>query len=505
MPVFKNQYLLTRHSPAHSPPKSFVEHESVAGYAVHASKYLSVTVQHAEATTVAILGDVFDPQHPTATNADIAARLCRQETPQTALAALQRYSGRFVAIITAADNTVVIPDAGCLRRVLFTDDTSVITSSLKLFLDAFDLDRQGDPAAERFATSDQFWENGATWPGNQTLDRRLTRLLPNHYIDLESSCQETENSGATRRPLRRPPVSTRSEVIDLIGETLVGTLAAVAERYSDMRFALTAGMDSRLLLAAAEGVEDRASFYTNINRADDDLAAPERTIPLALAKALNLNYRIVQPRELTDEFKSALRENYCNPRFTENIRSVQHRYYNGDWSATIDVRGHVTEIIRAFYSTPLSEASPDLLADLYGYREDDFVRGEFAKWLQEAEPYAEQTGINIFDLFYWEQRVGNWVSRSAYERDIAGRTAFPFNNYDFLLAGLSVPRSERKGPDYPFFRELIETLRPELLEYPINPTTKSRQQRVRQGLKQAADEDPRLYRAKRFYRSLRAD
>ena len=94
-----------------------------------------------------------------------------------------------------------------------------------------------------------------------------------------------------------------------------------------------------------------------------------------------------------------------------------------------------------------------------------------------------------FDLFYWEQRMGNWGARAPYERDIALTEISPFNNYDLLLSGLSVPRNKRKSPDYAFFKDVLTETRPEMLEYPINPDpVKTLIEKIKKRLKDVAKE-----------------
>jgi len=455
-----------------------------------------VTVCRDSARTIAVLGDILDPGCPTATNEAIVRQLVAQSREDSIFEILQQYSGRYVVVVsdTDADTTLVIPDALCHRRVQFTDDSGVITSSPKLFLTAFNLERDTDSDVAAFIDTDRFWANEAAWPGKQTVDQRLTRLLPNHHLDVSD-----ESAAVHRRPLYQPPVSSWEDVLERVGNTLAGTIAAVSERYDDVRIGLSAGWDSRTLLAAS--IETDATMFSELT--DIGLDHPDIRVPSALAERFDLDYRIVRPCLLTDEFVAAMEANYCNPRLTAGERIIQHHWYDGDPTKTAVMGGNGSEILRAYYPVPLSTATPTLLADLYNYRGSAFARDAFAEWLTDAEPYAERTDINIFDLFYWEQRMGNWGSRRAYEGDIAANEIWPFNNYNLILAGLSIPRNERNGPDYPFYSNLVEMLRPEALAEPVNPDDSSRKQRVKARLKQAAHRDPWLYRALRYYRAAR--
>ncbi|EMA52068.1 hypothetical protein [Halococcus salifodinae] len=496
MPPFNNQYLLTDSTLPDGLPDSFITYGSVAGFTIHASKNLSVVVVQSRSETVALLGEIFDPHDPSKTNEEIIRQVMKRPEHESIFEILQQYSGRYIIIAEQASQIVVVPDATCLRRVLFTENATTITSSPKLFHELLGIEQIMDPAVKSFVNSDLFLENDAAWPGTQTVDQRLSRLLPNHYLD-------ANEGSAQRRPLYPPQPSDRQAVMEGLIDSLSGCLIAIAERYDDVRFPLTAGWDSRILLAAADAIEDQVLFYTFATKVG--LNHPDVRIPFAITDQLDVDYQIIQPRELTEEFVTAMQDSYYNPRFPTKMRHVQHRYYNANRQTSAAVVGRVAEILRVFYSPPLLEASPHLLADLYGYPQSDFAHSEFAEWLKSAEPYAERCDINIFDLFYWEQRMGNWGSRHTYENDIASHQFAPFNNYNLLLSGLSIPRNERKGPDYTFFEDIVEMTRPELLSHPVNPDSKSTWRgTLKNKLRRIINDDPRLYRAKSRYKQARS-
>ena len=374
--MFENQYLLTNHDTPCDPPESFITHEAMADYTLHASADLSVITVRDDSIgqTVCFLGDIFDPHQPNATNGEIVRQIVFRSSNRTIFEELQKYAGRYVTIVSG-DQTIVVPDAACLRRVLYTESADTITSSPKLFLELFGLDYVPNSEVAGFIDSTGYGiDTNVEWPGTQTLDSRLTSLLPNHYLDM--------NKGEPhRRPLFAPTISSTKEARETIMAALSGCLNAIAQRYGEFRLPITAGMDSRLLLAAAAEVEDQASFCTFATTISLD--HPDVRIAVELAEQLDVDHSIITPRELTEEFVAAMQEMYIAPRLAGRARTTQYDWNHPDEQATM-ITGNVAEIMRTFYDVPQTNASPALLADLYGYPDSAFVRSELAEWLLAA-------------------------------------------------------------------------------------------------------------------------
>jgi hypothetical protein len=96
-----------------------------------------------------------------------------------------------------------------------------------------------------------------------------------------------------------------------------------------------------------------------------------------------------------------------------------------------------------------------------------FALKHFDNWLSDL---GDTHGINVLDLFEWEQGHGNWLAMTQLEFDSAWRDIFtPYNSRDVLVTLLSVDESYRRKPEYRLFRDLMARLWPEVLREPINP------------------------------------
>jgi hypothetical protein len=78
--------------------------------------------------------------------------------------------------------------------------------------------------------------------------------------------------------------------------------------------------------------------------------------------------------------------------------------------------------------------------------------------------------VDVLDLFYWEQRAGNWLATCELEFDIAWKDIFtPYNCRLLLMDMLSADDIYRRPPQYELYKKMILTLWPEVLAEPINP------------------------------------
>ena len=89
----------------------------------------------------------------------------------------------------------------------------------------------------------------------------------------------------------------------------------------------------------------------------------------------------------------------------------------------------------------------------------------FARWLSDAGI----PDVDLLDLFCWEQMAGRWQAKIRAEYDLVQDSFAPLNNRRLLGVLLAIHPDRRRGPDFPFFSELIAALWPDVLSEPINP------------------------------------
>ena len=124
-----------------------------------------------------------------------------------------------------------------------------------------------------------------------------------------------------------------------------------------------------------------------------------------------------------------------------------------------------------------------MLTGILGYEECRLAPVKYRKWIDEISPYCKENNINILDMFYWEERMGNWGTQYQMDKDIAQDEFFLLNSRYLIENLFSVPYKYRPKYLNDFYRMLIKSMWPELVKYPFNPRFEYRLKAVAQRLK----------------------
>src|SRR5690606_12577574 len=129
--------------------------------------------------------------------------------------------------------------------------------------------------------------------GDESIDDRLSKILPNHYMDIN-----------TRKRIRIPfypqAFSDEEQILEYTTLILKNTYLALSKRYKLIQ-PVTAGWDSRILLAASRDFKDKINYYVFDMSSGTD---PDAWVPENLSKKLNIKINIVNPGELREDFVS---------------------------------------------------------------------------------------------------------------------------------------------------------------------------------------------------------
>jgi hypothetical protein len=258
------------------------------------------------------------------------------------------------------------------------------------------------------------------------------------------------------------------KAVKRISATLRGLMAAANNRY-DLALGLTAGLDSRLVLAASRDICNEMRFVSvRQKHLSDDYA--DLTIPAELLSKLGLRHEIIDGSiEPDKEFLQI---------FRNNVPFAHEDAYASDACAIrafndnrlVAVTGSASEVARAYLRLPRSEMngiSAERIAQLEGMGSHPFAVKAFQRWLSGI---TDCHGIHLLDLLTWEVGSGNWLSTTQLEFDIAWRDIFtPYNCRRLLADMLSVREFYRSEPAYKLYMELISNLWPDVLSVPVNP------------------------------------
>lgn len=464
--MFRHQYLAV--SRVHKPDFLDITPQLFNGLTFYAGDGLYTSIAKHGSTELCLLGQIIDPQRPHDSNDTILQTLAQYcGTQDTLFKEIQGLSGRYVLIYKNDSSFLVVGDACNLRQIYFSflNGEIVLTSSTQMFLGYFGYELQMSQLKQDFINHPAYYtpnqKRESAWYGHQGFDDRLDKLLPNHYLDLQAR-------QVKRIPLYPVAEGFRErEITDYAASVLKSTFTAMSDRYSLIQ-AITAGSDSRMLLAASKDYRNQIFYFIFHGTSKQDIEVSGR-----LAKRLNLPFHSIQPDELRPDFLEAYQKDYALGRVLRKTAHVQYHYDHFRDRNVVNVNGNCSGVIKCHYGYTRRKISLDMLIFFSGYPSNiPYLRQELGQWLDEATPYADKYDIPILDLFYWEQRMGHWGALSSFEKDIALEEISPFNNKSLLLSLFKVSPWRRMAPDYLFFKRLMQTLWPEVLSEPINPDNK---------------------------------
>lgn len=422
--------------------------------------------------SITLLGFILDPNNPQATDSDIINELIhRLSSCDNFVEHTYRFGGRWILIVNDGKAIRLCHDAIGLRQVFFTDTlhTKDLWCASQPGIIAEILQLQFDPDAVDFVNSFEFRKNQEfRFPCYSSPYKEIKHLLPNHYLDLLT--------GQTQRywPNKRLNELPFNESVETISVYLKNLIKSASNRF-DLALGLTAGWDSRLVLAASKEISDKISYVTVRKTNIPDSHADVR-IPSTLLSKLKLKHDIVKSSYIiSDEFIQAFKKN----------TSLAHDAYAPDAYAIllynsqkkVAMTGSASELGRWSLRDELKKSKKEEitvrdLSMIGSMEKNPFAVNNFAEWFLGL---GEIHNVDILDLFEWEQGHGTWLAMCQLEFDIAWKDIFtPFNCRDLLIRMLSVKEKYRKAPKYVLCKNLILMLWPEVLSVPINPHKKKR-------------------------------
>ena len=420
--------------------------------------------------SLTLVGHLLDPLSPAAGNADILRNLLQHFTGRSALIeATSGYGGRWLLIATHGKEKFLFNDALGLRQVFYTDpqETGELWAMSQPGIGTEALALIPDESATAFVESSAFRGNPEyRWPGDASPFKGLKHLLPNHRLDLTNG---TSHRYWPIEPLARVEPDAALEKLSLL---LPGIIGAAARRF-DLVLSITAGLDSRLVLAAARNVKDELPFITvQQHMASADHA--DLTVPATLLDQLGLPHEIIDAApNMTPKFSQRCKRSvlYAHDHYGPDAEAILRHFSRTKAALT----GSGAEVMRCPFQgmrwrSRFGNITPERLSQLEFETHHNFIDDHLRDWYAAAN---KQKYVKLLDLFEWEQGHGNWLAMTQLEFDIAWREIVtPYNCREVLTTALGVAERHRCAPDYTLFKRLIERLWPDVLSEPINPHKK---------------------------------
>lgn len=414
--------------------------------------------------TLTLLGFLINPCHVQSTDEENLDEILENaKSFQDVLENTYIYSGRWIIIYNDPSETKIFHDPCGLRQIFYykkSDKSIWCGSQPNLIADLLQLDRDLDKDLLEYIQSEYYEKQQRAWFGEGTIYKDVKHLLPNNYLDLKSGERK-------RYWIDKESNTTLESAVETAGKILKGSLSAINHR-GEIMIAVTAGWDSRVLLAASKDVSKDCLYYIStmncLKAKHNDINIPDRLLTL-----LGLKLHILDNlAPLTEDFKSLLKRNVARANILPKTLTIQYHYHYSQ--NKININGNGGEIARCTYGVNHpKKIDGKYIAAITGYPSQSYVISCLNRWLKESKEFAELHNLDIIDLFYWEQRMGNWHAKYQAEQDIAIEEFSPYNNRKLLMTLLKISPEHRKSSNYNLYQLLISKLWPETFEVPINP------------------------------------
>jgi hypothetical protein len=419
--------------------------------------------------SLTLLGYILDPNNPEYLDLDILKRLLHQLCISDSLDDLFNYTapfgGRWILIVDSGLQMSLFNDAAGYRQVFYATLPGCqdvwCASQPGILADILGL----KPAKEAVEYLNLVKASGRKeyfFPGDSSLYKEIKHLLPNHYLDLMNGSSHRYWPNCDLAPLSLEECVERSSII------LTGLMKSASNRF-DLALSMTAGGDTRLVLAAAREIRDKVSCYTLVYW-DLNEKSPDIAIPLKLLSRLGISHTIIKcPARMDDEFRKLYEKNVDGAHSVYG--GIVQGLYNEYPVNKLFVKGTAIGVTKCLYHSRFGtfgrgRVTAKGLASLMNSEHSSFAVNNLETWLSDAR---KTYNINILHLYMWEIREGNWQAMTQLEWDLAQEVFVPFNCRSLLTVILSLDEKYRKPPEYIFRRALIAKLWPDLLIEPINP------------------------------------
>lgn len=457
--LFNRQFLLTKEKAL---PFSKWLKIPLADYTLFYHPNLEVTHGRLDLTEIFLLGYAFDAENPGHGNKDIIHDLLtNSSTIEQLINKSDHYTGQFIIIYKKDQALYLFNDACAQRELYYTTDYNHFGSQVALLENPTKLEDHSDQEAVQFYQSPLFNQK-KLFVLAETNKQNVKHLLPNHYLDLHAKKRVRFFPAMPQKP------KTLDEAAKEAATLLKGFLKAVAQRYK-IALPVTAGYDSRVLFGASLDLD--CDYFVFKHRKLNE-SHPDITIPKRLLNRFGKDLKIISySPEVDPQLKELHRKSidFHRPDNTATIFNGYSQYFREH----IILNGNLSEIARNFFGNFKKISGKELAffsrAEAYPY-----VIKIYEAWLIENKTTFQANGYNLLDLFYWEDRMGNWAAKGKTEALLGAEFFSPINSRKLITLLLSVDRKYRDAHFNELFNRILFHLSPELLHEPVNPDPKTK-------------------------------
>jgi hypothetical protein len=421
---------------------------------------LEVTRFEEEGVQLILLGEIYDYEN-ISSNEDILQKLVNKDF-DVFLESLSKYTGRYVIIYSKQKTMFLVHDAMAARKIYYfkNNEKSWFASHVFLLARLLNLSPTQDEDKLSFYNSRNFIDLNSSNIGDLTRFDQIHQLLPNHFFNV------VENNIVRFWPNQEIKPTPLKQTAELCAYIIKGFMKSIASR-NDVMLPITAGKDSRMLLAGSKEINEEVFYY--INKMEDmDEKNPDIQTSSKLMLRLNQKFNVIKTNINVDhDFEDVYFFNH--PYASKIFLPVIYNYYL-NYAKKINLPGNIASSGLEHFKITHKEWTAEMLVSLYNLDKFKFALKYYKKWIGDVRNLCERNNIGIVDLFYWEERLANWGTQLQIEKDIAQEEINLFNSRELISLFLSVGRKNIMPPSSKLQIMIIQLLWSDALKVPINPS-----------------------------------
>lgn len=376
---------------------------------------------------------------------------------------LDTLSGRFILIYKYNNDIYFYHDAcGMKSSFYFIKNKIIIASHYNLVKE---ISKQSELSYIASIPTSMKHPFSYGYPGRTTPTKDIFQLTPNTRINVSKLCIE--------RYFPREEINTESNLDSIsifVKQNFLNQLEFTLRKKMSPTVSLTAGYDSRFTLAILKEKLRSLVFFTYKSHEAHNV---DMLLSEDIAKIFTLTHKtfcITENDRIAPSFEDFCKSISKNSFYIHNL-IVAYKYYLSFNSRSIHIRSNLAEIGRLFYGISASNFSSFDMIKLWGGKNFSVDNAEEVSFAFDdfyiTTDFKSIYNYNPNDLFYWEHRMGIWLSQVLIESDPAFDTLILFNNRAVLKKLLSISIDDRRKNT--FFLRVINDFLPEMNNIPINP------------------------------------
>lgn len=428
------------------------------GYTLFLGEGCVSTIVHQERRSAMLLGYVIDAEKKATDTEDMLnGFLAKIKSDSSNVAECVRFwGGRWCMFYVIDGKMNVITDTCGLKQVFYytytRKDFLTIASQARYIAALYSLQENKEARSHIERSKEKNKEY--SWPVDSSIYDNVRRLLPNHIL--------TEGIAPDRR-YNLSGYYDKDQAAKM-ASLLMNQMRDIQSR-EKCAITLTAGWDSRLVLAASDQ-SDAASIAVTLKYNEVSENSLDIVVPAQIANKVGITHKVVNCRPINYSFEKRYQEHGENahPYWSQMVQAVEDNNYKDYYW----VKGSCNEVLRCSSGILYNwQVDVVVLCKLFQIPYDAYSKRILSQWIMDARTFCDKNDIRMLDLFYWEHRCGSWLSECLNENDMVGETFTPFNCRAYLELGLTVEESERTSPHYSLFDEIIKKCGL-IIDIPIN-------------------------------------